>query len=402
MTSRRLLAFAAVFAAFLSPSAWAQAPAPAGQPPAAPFTIGYVDLAEDPRYDEDYAYARIQLRPLGRAISGAELGIADGQQIGKVIGLDFSLEHVTGGNAEEIAAALRDFAARGVHFVIVDLPAPTLLEVADAVAGEQLLLFNATAPDDNLRGADCRANLAHIYPSYTMLTDALGQYLALRQWTDILVLKGPLPEDEALATALERSAVRFGLRITEERPFALTNDPRRRDESNIPLLTAGADYDVAYVADTDGEFGRYVPYQTNDPRPVVGTAGLVADAWHWAWERQGAPQVNSRFEAIADRRMTGQDWGAWVAVKAIVQGVLRSKSTEFEAVRDYLFSDRLNLDGSKGNPMSFRAWDYQLRQPLLLTTPNAVIERPPIEGFLHQVNDLDTLGVDQPETQCSM
>ena len=126
-----------------------------------------------------------------------------------------------------------------------------------------------------------------------MLTDAIGQYLASKKWNEILVLQGPLPEDQALVDALQRSAKRFGADIVDVRPFLLTNDPRLRDQSNVALLTAGDDYDVVYVADTDGEFGRYVPYETNAPRPVVGTTGLVAEAWHWSWERQGAPQVNT-------------------------------------------------------------------------------------------------------------
>ena len=384
------------------PAAAPAASAAAAQPALQDFTIGYVELADDPRYNEDYAYARIQLRPLGRAFSGAELGLADGQQIGRVIGANFKLARKEGASVDELSATIREWVGQGVHFVVADLPAASLLALADSISGEPVLLFNATAPDDNLRAGDCRANVAHIYPSYLMLTDALTQYLAVRKWLEILVLQGPLPEDAALATALERSAQRFGAEISDVRPFLLTNDPRMRDQSNVALLTAGADYDVVYVADSDGEFGRYVPYQTNAPRPVVGTTGLVADAWHWSWERQGAPQVNSRFEQLAGRRMTGQDWGAWIAIKAVVQGVLRSKSTEFTAIRDFLFSDRLNLDGTKGSPMSFRAWDHQLRQPLLVTTQNAVIERPPLEGFLHQTNDLDTLGADEPETECRL
>ena len=50
--------------------------------------------------------------------------------------------------------------------------------------------------------------------------------------------------------------------------------------------------------------------------------------------------------------------------------------------------------------MSFRSWDGQMRQPMFLATSNAMIERTPIRGFLHQTNDLDTLGLDKPETEC--
>jgi ABC transporter substrate binding protein (PQQ-dependent alcohol dehydrogenase system) len=217
-----------------------------------------------------------------------------------------------------------------------------------------------------------------------------------------LVLQGPLEKDASLVEAFQRSAARFGAEIVGVRPFVLTNDPRQREQSNVALVTEGSNYDIVLVVDTDGEFARYVPYQTRTPRPVVGTAGLVPKAWHWSWERHGAPQVESRFEDAAGRRMDDSDWAAWAAVKAVVQSVLRAETTEFEPVRGYLLGDRMNLDGAKGNPMSVRAWDHQVRQPILLATGNAVIARAPLAGFLHQVNELDTLGVDAPETQCDL
>jgi ABC transporter substrate binding protein (PQQ-dependent alcohol dehydrogenase system) len=200
---------------------------------------------------------------------------------------------------------------------------------------------------------------------------------------------------------VERAAARFGAKIIDKRPFLLSNDPREREKNNVALLTGGRrDYDVVYVADSYGEFGRYVPYQINRPRPVVGTAGLVADWWSWSWERHGAPQLNSRFERHTGRRMVGQDWSAWVGVKAIVQAVTRSKSTHFQAVSDYLRGERIKIDGVKGPSLSFRQWNNQLRQPILIGTHNAIIARAPLRGFLHEINDLDTLGDDARDTTC--
>jgi ABC transporter substrate binding protein (PQQ-dependent alcohol dehydrogenase system) len=390
-------------AAFIAGAALlAPLPAAAQAAPAATTEvgIGYVELDDDPRYLETRTYARIQLQPHGRPFAGAELGLADAATIGQVIGTDFTLERFQGETVEDVAAQVRAWAGAGRPFVIADLPPDALLAVADAVADLDVVLFNIANAESRLRGADCRANVLHVIPSVDMRADALAQYLALRRWDEILVLEGPLPADAEMVAALEHSAAKFGLRIVESRPFQLTNDPRFREQSNVALMTAGGDYDVVFVADTDGEFGRYVPYQTSLPRPVVGTTGLVATGWHWSWERQGAPQVNSRFEALADWRMTELDWAAWVSMKAIVQSTLRSKSAEFAPIRDYMLGDRLNLDTSKGNPSSFRPWDHQLRQPLLLATESSVIERPPLEGFLHATNDLDTLGIDGPETTC--
>jgi ABC transporter substrate binding protein (PQQ-dependent alcohol dehydrogenase system) len=233
-----------------------------------------------------------------------------------------------------------------------------------------------------------------------MLTDALVQFLAARKWRNALVLKGPRPEDSGLLAAFERSAKRFGVRIVEVRPFVLGRDPRERSQNNVALLTSGPDYDVVVVIDSDGEFARDVPYQVQRPRPVVGGAGLVADWWHWAWERHGAPQLNNRFTKVTKRPMTGYDWAAWAAVKAIAEAVVRTKATEPKALSPYLTGEQAALDGFKGNRIAFRAWDRQLRQPLLLTTGNWVVERAPLDGFLHARNNMDTLGFDDKESRC--
>jgi ABC transporter substrate binding protein (PQQ-dependent alcohol dehydrogenase system) len=201
-------------------------------------------------------------------------------------------------------------------------------------------------------------------------------------------------------TSLQHSAKKFGAKIVDTKPFVLSTDPHNRTQSNIVLMTEGR-YDVVYVADSSGEFGRYVPYQTSLPRPVVGSAGLVPTAWSWSWDRDAAVQLQHRFEkSDPQRSMNGADWAAWEAVKAITQATVRSKSTDFDPVKGFLLSDKLTLDTVKGNPGSFRAWDHQLRAPVLLSTADAVIARAPLPQFLHQTDVLDTLGVDAPESAC--
>ena len=64
------------------------------------------------------------------------------------------------------------------------------------------------------------------------------------------------------------------------------------------------------------------------------------------------------------------------------------------------FLPEITIDGFKGNRLYFRDWDRQLRQPLLIATHNAVIERAPLQGFLHQTNNMDTLGFDRRDSRC--
>jgi len=284
----------------------------------------------------------------------------------------------------------------GMQFFIIDADTEVLSFSAKATAGMNILLFNISESSDELRGLKCQAQLMHVIPSYAMLTDALGQFLVFKKWRKVLLLNG----DAAFAAAFTRSAKRFGINIDAVRDFVPGNDPRERDQNNITLMTSGSDAELVFIADVEGEFGRYVPYQTKNPLPVLGTEGLQAASWHWAWERHGAPQLNQRFELHAKRRMQGPDWAAWTAVKSIIESVLRTQSTNFETVVAYLRSDRLNLDAYKGTPVSYRSWDNQLRQPVLLHTYNAITGRAPVRGFLHPSENMDSLGYDQGETRC--
>jgi ABC transporter substrate binding protein (PQQ-dependent alcohol dehydrogenase system) len=392
-----LLAIGLLIAVPLAPSRADEA-----TPAAQSVTLGYVELADDPRYANRGSISGIEFTDLGRPYLGSQAALRDAQAIGRVIKVGFSMERATGKSVDDLVQRVSDWiVAKDVHFVLADLQAPALKELAHRLANRPVLLFNVSAPDDSLRGADCSANVLHTYPSEAMLSDALVQYLASKDWTQILVLQGPAPEDTAMVAALQRSARKFKARIVETRPFLLSNDPRNRAQNNIMLMTSGARYDVVYVADSSGEFGRYVPYQTSLPRPVVGSAGLVATAWSWSWDRDAAVQLQHRFEKLSPpRRMNGADWAAWEAVKAITEAVARTRLVGFDPIKEFLLSDKLNLDTVKGNPGNFRTWDHQLRAPVLLATADAVIERAPLPQFLHQTNVLDTLGIDAPESAC--
>ena len=317
------------------------------------------------------------------------------------VGAEFALEHVAGADATALIAAVERLNGEGVRFFTIDAPGAVVAEVSKAVRNRELLLFNVSAADDALRQAQCQPNLLHTLPNHAMRADALAQFLVSKKWRSVLMLEGPLPEDRLLAEAFARSAKRFGLKLVDRRPFVLSNDPRQRDQGNVALLTSGADYDVVFVANSDGEFARSLPYRTMRPRPVVGAEGLAALAWHWAWERHGAPQLNTRFEKHAGRKMAGPDWAAWMAVKTVVEAVVRTHDAPFDALAKYIRGDDITLDGFKGNRLGFRPWDNQLRQPILLATHNAVVERAPIAGFLHPTNDMATLGCDQRDSRCA-
>jgi ABC transporter substrate binding protein (PQQ-dependent alcohol dehydrogenase system) len=262
----------------------------------------------------------------------------------------------------------------------------------------KLPVLNLGDPADRLRQQDCRARLFHLIPSERMRADALAQTLVSRKWSKLLLLVGSTPQDQLRAATAQASIKRYGLQVVATKPYKLSADPRERDLANPLLLTAGTAYDAVWVVDSQGEFARSLPYRIVLPRPVVGDAGLVALAWHAQFERYGAPQVSRRFAKALKRPMTDHDWAAWMGGKALIAIAAAEPKGPNAAWAKALAATP--VDGSKGGSLSFRPWDGQLRQSMLLTDGQGVIAQAPIEGLLHPTDVLDTLGADAPEKLC--
>ncbi len=337
-------------------------------------------------------------------ISGAELGLAENETTGGFLGHEYKVHEVQLSADATMADALEPRLAAGDSVFIADLPANDLLALADAA--DDALIINARASDDRLRNDDCRSNVLHTIPSRAMLGDGLAQYLAWKRWTSVALITGRHPADVRYAQALRRGIDRYGLKLVDERNWTAVPGARRTDsghhnaQQEVPRSTQLADHDVLLVADELDEFGEYLSYRTTRPRPVAGTQGLEPTSWDRTQEQWGATQLQRRFEEMASRAMTERDQAAWAAMRAIGEAVTRGAGATGPAIRDYLLSDDFKLAAFKGVPLSFRTWNGQLRQPILLVAPRMLVSVSPQEGFLHQHSELDTLGYDEPESTC--
>ena len=384
----------------------AQAPGTPPSPQAAAMIkvpIGYLKQ----EVKQPIPLSRLHVEPEDYGIAGAEMALKDNNTTGRFTKQEFTLDVERVPIGGDAVAVLQRLVDSGHHFVLVDANAETLLTLSDSVKGNDVLLFNVRAEDEALRQEECRANVLHTAPDRYMLADALAQYLVWKRWQRWLVVKGPFPEDLAYLEAIRRAAKRFGGTIVEEREYKETPGARRSDtgqlqvQRQMPVLTQGApSYDVVIVADEREVFGPYLPFRTYDPRPVAGTAGLVAASWHPAHEQWGATQMQNRFQRLAKRFMWPVDYQAWIAVRAIGEGTTRAASAEFAPVNAHIRSKDLSLAAFKGQKVTFRTWDGQMRQPILITGPDLPVSMSPQEGFLHEEAEVDTLGVDAPETKC--
>jgi ABC transporter substrate binding protein (PQQ-dependent alcohol dehydrogenase system) len=341
-------------------------------------------------------------------IAGARLAIEDNNTTGRFLNQHFTLEEVRLKEGDDVAKAAVALAGRN-GFIIADLPAEALLKAADALRGGETVLLNAGSIDDRLREQDCRANVIHVAPTRSMLADALAQYLVWKQWKRWMLVVGSHDQDKLYAEALRRAAARFGAKIVQERTFEDTGGARRTDsgvtqiQRQMPVLTQQAPaYDVLVAADESEVFASYLPYRAWDPRPVAGSAGLVPASWDAAQDQWGAIQMQNRFIKLNSRRMTALDMQAWTAVRMIGEATSRTNSGEPKPVFDFLKRPDFSVAAFKGQRLTLRDWNLQLRQPILLVDGRMVVSVSPQEGFLHQVSELDTLGVDRPETKCKL
>ena len=350
----------------------------------------------------------VQLPAANDGVAGARMAIEDNNTTGKFLNQHFTLDEVRLRENDDIVKAATTLAERD-GFIILDLPTDEVLKVADALHDRGIVLFDAGSIDDRLREQDCRANVIHVAPTRSMLADGLAQYLVWKQWKRWLLVVGSHDADKLYADALRRAAIRFGAKIVQERTFEDTGGARRTDsgvtliQRQMPVFTQQAPaYDVLVAADESEVFASYLPYRTWDPRPVAGSAGLVPTSWDAAHDQWGAIQMQNRFFRLNARHMTALDMQAWTAARMVGEATSRTSSGDAKTVFDFIKGKDFSIAAFKGQRLTLRDWNLQLRQPILLADGRMVVSVSPQEGFLHQVSELDTLGVDRPETKCKL
>ena len=370
------------------------------------FNIGYYDLEKDIRYDI-WGVHPVDIRSNAnqlykRPIAGAELGLKDIKPFQRMSKVKFNLVKKRIKNNEDSAEVIyKHILENNIKFILLDFPASELLKITNKIIELNITSINVSSKNNELRSSKCNKNLFHTIPSERMLSDSLAQYLSEKKWRKILVLTGPLEIDKLKSNSFIESAKQFGLKIIDNRNFVLGNDPRAREQNDLDFLTGSAKYDAVYIADTLKEFSYRVPFATHNPAIVIGSSGLIPRAWHWSYLRHGAPQVHGRFERMHKRRMTEEDWAAWVAMRAIAEAIVRFKDNENFSFNDTFINKEFKLDGSKGPVLNFRSWNRQLRQPIMLSTENWVTSIAPLSSFIHRENNLDTIGMDNKTSKCA-
>jgi len=354
----------------------------------------------------DYAsflpISRLELTGPDHGFAGGMLATADNNTTGGFLNQTYNTLFVSTA-VEDLKATLDTL--EGTQIIVVHARATELLEIAQM--RPDALILNTAARDTVQRRTECLRNVLHITPSNAMRADAVAQFAALKKWTRVLLVHGSNEADLVLAQAYRDAALKFGIKIVEEREIRDTGGSRRTDTGHVlvqrqipALLQGAAAHDVVFAADASDVFAPYLPFHLWDPRPVMGSAGLRPVSFNSASESWGATQFQTRFEALANRPVTQADYDVWLALRAVSEAVTRTKKNDAKTLRTYMLSDEFKLAAFKGQPVSFRDWNGQMRQPILLFDGRINASVSPQEGFLHPVSPLDTMGLDRPETSC--
>ena len=414
---RAYFAFAALLAAFLAfgfVAAVAQdVPAPAkadnGKPganAAEKKTMNIVYLGREYREPLPLSYAEKVITDKG--IQGARQMLKEANLAGSFLGFQYTLEEAIVPEDGDVVAKAKELLAAGNRFFVADLEPDDLLAVADLPEAKDAIILNIRSSATRLRQEDCRKNVFHIIPDFAMRADAIAQYLILKKWRDWFVMRRDTPEDQDYLAQVQRSAKRFGGNIVEDHLYDLPPGARNLDSGHQQIQAQMAleterspDHDVVWAINSDDDFGDYLMYRTTLPRPVVGTQGMQATAWDKSYTESGGMRFQRALPRIANRPPVERDYTGWLGLRTLSEAAQKSGSVEPEDVKEYMLSDQFRLEAFKGQALSFRTWDHQMRQPIILGGGTRVpVSTSPQEGFLHPKFVTDTLGFDEPESKC--
>jgi ABC transporter substrate binding protein (PQQ-dependent alcohol dehydrogenase system) len=333
-------------------------------------------------------------------LKGAEIAIIDSNKSAKFLNQNFTLESKVSYDENELISTFEEFIKNKNSYVILNVEDSLLQKLEKNPLSKDALLINASSQNTNLRKTICDKNLIHTSASNAMLYDGLVQFLIKRNFKNIFLLSGTNPKDLLIKEDIKRAVKKFGAKIVAEKSWDNNSDIRRKASDEFPVFTQAKDYDVILIADYYGDFGEFVYFNSWLPRPVAGTQGLTPVLWHKVIEQWGAAQMQKRFEKYASRWMESRDYSNWLAVRTIITAISKTNTADLKTNLDFIYSDNFDVAAYMGRKLSFREYNGQIRIPISLVQPRALVSTSPQVGFLDPVTDLDTLGIAPFEMEC--
>ncbi len=338
--------------------------------------------------------------PEDLGLKGAQIAIKDSNKTAKFLNQHYNLIEKISYDKKELKKDFEEFINSGNSYILLNVEDDFFKELLNNPLSKKALLINSSSKTTDLRKQYCQENLLHTISSNAMLYDGLVQFLIKRNFKDIFLISGENPKDNLIVKDIKRAIKKFNANIIKEKVWDNNSDIRRKANAEFPVFTQAKDYDLVMLADHYGDFGEFMYFNTWLPRPVAGTQGLTPVTWHKVIEAWGAAQMQSRFEDFASRWMQSKDYSNWVAIRTIITSISKTKTSDLKTNLELIRSKSFDIAAYKGRKLSFRDYNGQLRMPVSLVQPRALISTSPQVGFLHPETDLDTLGIAPFEMEC--
>ena len=236
-----------------------------------------------------------------------------------------------------------------------------------------------------------------------------AQYLIWKKWPRWFVIRGDTPADQDYLAQVKRTAARFGGKIVEDKVYDLPPGARNLDLG--PSADADADpHGDARQRPTTTWYGSSIA--TTISATTCSTAPTCRGRW---WARKacrrspGTSPTPSTAPCISRTRFRARQAPAGRARLHRLARLARARPIRRcsparprrPRSRPTCCPTHFKLEGFKGQAMSFRTWDHQMRQPIMLGGGTRVpVSTSPQEGFLHPTNRHRHARLRQPETKC--
>jgi branched-chain amino acid transport system substrate-binding protein len=326
------------------------------------------------------------LGPLGEyAVMSITLAVEEVNRAGGVMGRQLELISEDSVNPSTASSKAQRLLERDGAVVLVgEISSASGLAIAQVAGRNKRIFVNTGSNSDELRGKSCNKYMFHVEGANSTYVKACGQALMRNNMIrgkklfgltadyafghDLLrVAKrfisangGNLVQDELVATdATDFSP--YLLKIRQAKPDLvisnlagnqITNFIKQYAEFGLPYPIAGFGFDtaVAWGAGADNFAGTW---------PML---------WHHDVDTPSSKAFVAAFTKKYGKPPENQAWGEYVALKAMVQAMSETKSTDSNKLVEY-FEKGAQLDILKARKGSFRAWDHQLLQEMYTVSP---------------------------------
>jgi ABC-type branched-subunit amino acid transport system substrate-binding protein len=362
------------------------------------------------------------------AIMGAQLGAEEADITAGMFGTKVELIIEDGVTPNNMLALVRRLSDQGhLAAIITALDDHTTASLSALAQQERVLCLNTTARGGELRGEKCYRSTFHVEPDHAMYTQAMGQWLVQnnhKRWYYVV-------SEAGFGQEVYHRSRRFLQHQGGADLGRSVITPGQSDYQGVLAHLGGVEAEAVVVALKGEELRHFLEqYTASGLKPLL--AGIPLDmialwqaslesmqgvwvaSWYHGLERFSARELNRRFYRRFEKPAEGFAWTNWAAVKLVMEGVLRSGSTEAAALVSYL-EGAPPFDGHKGRSLTFREWNHQLRQPLYVLKaredkPENPWDRlqlmaelpPPAAPGKSVIEALDALGESQTESPCRL